>query len=483
MKKQFLIDEVRQLRKQVQEEGQALYESWEPQTMREDFRASAQNLAAYAVMRQRDLRQLQESFDRVGYQGFRGIEANVLPGLDHLVHLLQDEPIANEEAYWTDLDQEQMHTYQVFGLQAGKRAQNLVTLPTEAGRDPHYVRDLSQSGMDLARINCAHDQAKTWQAMADHIRAAEQARGRAHPIYCDLAGPKVRIEALYTKQQNPRVYQGDRFFISHVKALEDFQGQDLVLYTSHQEIIQSLAIGDPLVMYDGDLLGHVVSQHDQGLVVEVDRVRKAKGQKIKASKGINFPGRDSQLPILTPADCQAMAQVKDFARGYNFSFVRQVEDIVAIKQQLAEVYGEAVSQHPPFFIKVETQSILENLFQVLVEANRSHHAGLMIARGDLAAELGFLRLASVQEDLVAIARAARIPVIWATQVLENMVKTGIPTRAEMADVMLAGRCDLVMLNKGDHIQEGIQLLNQVLDQSRQYMPVTPSPLRPLDLTP
>ncbi|MDK6729584.1 pyruvate kinase, partial [Aerococcus urinae] len=80
-----------------------------------------------------------------------------------------------------------------------------------AGRDPHYVRDLSQSGMDLARINCAHDQAKTWQAMADHIRAAEQARGRAHPIYCDLAGPKVRIEALYTKQQNPRVYQGDRF--------------------------------------------------------------------------------------------------------------------------------------------------------------------------------------------------------------------------------------------------------------------------------
>ena len=483
MEKQSLVGVVRQLRKEIQEEGQALYASWEPQSIREDFRSSAKNLAAYAVMRRRDLRELQERLDKLGYQGFRGIEANVLAGLDHLVQVIQGEAVANEEARWTEMDQAKAQTFQIFGLEAGKRAQNLVTLPTEAGRDPHYVSDLSQAGMDLARINCAHDQAKTWQAMAKNIQAAGKAKVRQHPIYCDLAGPKVRIEALYTEQQNPRFFASDTFFISHVKPLEDFQDQNLVLYTPQKDLIQSLEVGDPVVMYDGDLLAHVTSQHEEGVVVEVDRVRKAKGQKIKATKGMNFPGRDSQLPILTPADCQAMEAVKDFARGYNFSFVRQVADIVAIKAQLAEAYGEETDQHPPFFIKIETQSILENLFPVLVEANCNHYAGLMIARGDLAAELGGLRLASDQEDLVASARAARIPGIWATQGMENMVKTGIPTRAEMADVMLAGRCDLVMLNKGGHIQEGIQLLNQVLDQSRYYMPTSPSPLRPLGLEP
>ncbi len=89
MEKQSLVEVVRQLRKEIQEEGQALYASWEPQTIREDFRSSAKNLAAYAVMRRRDLRELQDRLDRLGYQGFRGIEANVLAGLDHLVQVIQ----------------------------------------------------------------------------------------------------------------------------------------------------------------------------------------------------------------------------------------------------------------------------------------------------------------------------------------------------------------------------------------------------------
>ena len=182
MEKQSLVGVVRQLRKEIQEEGQALYASWEPQSIREDFRSSAKNLAAYAVMRRRDLRELQERLDKLGYQGFRGIEANVLAGLDHLVQVIQGEAVANEEARWTEMDQAKAQTFQIFGLEAGKRAQNLVTLPTEAGRDPHYVSDLSQAGMDLARINCAHDQAKTWQAMAKNIQAAGKAKVRQHPI-------------------------------------------------------------------------------------------------------------------------------------------------------------------------------------------------------------------------------------------------------------------------------------------------------------
>ena len=103
----------------------------------------------------------------------------------------------------------------------------------------------------------------------------------------------------------------------------------------------------------------------------------------------------------------------------------------------------------------------------------------MIARGDLAVEIGFSRLAEMQEEILWLCEAAQVPVIWATQVLESYLKTGIPSRGEMTDAAMAARAECVMLNKGAFLFEGIQLLDQLLDRMHGHISKKTHQLRPL----
>ena len=142
------------------------------------------------------------------------------------------------------------------------------------------------------------------------------------------------------------------------------------------------------------------------------------------------------------------------------SFVRAPADVLALQAQM-QALGAG---HLGTVLKIETRQGFENLPMILLASLRHPPVGVMVARGDLAVEVGFERLAEVQEEILWLCEAAHIPVIWATQVLESMAKRGIPSRAEVSDAALAVRAECVMLNKGPYIVETVQFLNGVLER-------------------
>ena len=119
-------------------------------------------------------------------------------------------------------------------------------------------------------------------------------------------------------------------------------------------------------------------------------------------------------------------------------------------------------------LKVETQSGFNNLAKILFEAMKTYPVGVMIARGDLAIECGWDNIGRVQREILSLCRAGHIPEIWATQVLENLSKQGIPSRAEMTDAAMAQRTDCVMLNKGPYILQAIKLLSTIFKDMELY---------------
>jgi pyruvate kinase len=132
-------------------------------------------------------------------------------------------------------------------------------------------------------------------------------------------------------------------------------------------------------------------------------------------------------------------------------------------------------------LKIETQLGFENLPELLMEAMRSRAVGVMIARGDLAVECGYERLAEIQEEILWISEAAHIPVIWATQVLESLAKTGRPSRSEITDAAMGERAECVMLNKGPFVVEAVQVLNDILGRMEAHQEKKASMLRKLNV--
>jgi pyruvate kinase len=119
-------------------------------------------------------------------------------------------------------------------------------------------------------------------------------------------------------------------------------------------------------------------------------------------------------------------------------------------------------------LKVETQEAVHHLAQLLVAGLELPSVGVMIARGDLAVEVGFERLARVQEDILCLCEAAHIPVIWATQVLETLAKSGLPARAEITDAAMGHRAECVMLNKGEHVLDAVKTLAHLLQAEEPH---------------
>ncbi|MDD4565292.1 MAG: pyruvate kinase [Eubacteriales bacterium] len=131
--------------------------------------------------------------------------------------------------------------------------------------------------------------------------------------------------------------------------------------------------------------------------------------------------------------------------------------------------------------KIETIQGVDNLPEIIVAAASKNPVCVMIARGDLAVETGYLRLAELQEEILWICEAAHVPVIWATQVLDSMVKTGIPTRAEITDAAMGGRVECVMLNKGTFLLEAVSALDDILIKMQEHQYKKTPRLRALGL--
>ena len=541
-----------------------------------EHRCSAINLVHYWALRQQDLRDLQWRLKAFGLSSLGRSEANVQATL----LLVSSAIAAMRGGKWAGpggapvVDMgvgEQLLDRNATALLGpapeDRAARIMVTLPTEAATDIGVVRGLIDAGMRIARINCAHDNATAWTAMAANVHAA--ANGRPCLVAMDLAGPKLRTGPLapgpkvlrlrpirdalgqvdtagrgwLTSAQEPApppepglaTLPVDSAWLSRRREGEELQLFDtrgsrrrllvaaaapggFVVTTEKTtylgtgtvvkvhgvkdrttigdlaptelsiplsfgdtlrltkdctpapidarpprigctlpEVFDGAATGDRILFDDGKLAATVLATAPDHLDVRITQPRDGV-VKLKAGKGVNVPGMDLPTSALTEQDLLDLATVAQIADLVQLSFVREPADVVAL-------FGELASLGVPelgVVLKIETPQAFRNLPELLLTAMRHRHVGVMIARGDLAVESGYERMAELQEETLWLCEAAHLPVIWATQVLEQLAKTGQPSRAEITDAAMSERAECVMLNKGPYIVDAVLALDDIL---------------------
>jgi pyruvate kinase len=464
-----LLAQLRTLRAEILEEGAARVAAWGDGGALGAYAPEAKNLADYLALRRRDLSALQRSLADYGLSSLGRSEAKVEAALDALIATLRrltgdagaaypsrTEIRAGDGALLSASDR-------IFGVKRdGPKTRVMATMPSEAATDPALARRLIEAGMDCARINCAHDGAEAWARMIANIRAAARARGEPCPILMDIAGPKCRIERL----QAPRKYRahlGDRIFlVTDVDALP--KGR-IALQPTFPEVVDALDIGAPIWINDGKIGARVVATAKGEAELEITCAR-AKGHVLKPEKGLNFPSTELKISPLTEKDVLDLDFVAEHADLVGFSFVQTPEDVVSLQEHLEKRRGAKPPQ--PLVLKIETPLAVHNLPRLIVQSARRHPTAVMIARGDLAVELGFARLSEIQEELLWLCEAAHVPVIWATQVLDQFVREGVLNRAETTDAAMAQRAECVMLNKGPKLVEGVGLLRDILSRMDRH---------------
>lgn len=242
------------------------------------------------------------------------------------------------------------------------------------------------------------------------------------------------------------------------------------------EILDDVKAGEHVWFDDGKIGGVVEEKTDKGLRIRITHTNSPTA-KLGSDKGINLPESKLNLPALTSNDIPILEFIVENADIVAMSFANTAEDVKSLIRHIKRI-GKA---EPSIVLKIETRRGFENLPAMLLEAMKSACCGVMIARGDLAVESGFERLAEVQEEILWLCEAAHVPAIWATQVLESLAKQGSPTRAEITDAAMGHRAECVMLNKGPHILEALKALDNILKRMETHQLKKMSMLRELRL--
>ena len=297
--------------------------------------------------------------------------------------------------------------------------------------------------------------------------------------------------SLTGKQQSAKAKSGEQFtlgeFIGESLEIRVFKNQLLLLtagdvngkpaeYDKDGGLIHSAQIGCTLssaikklktgqqVWFDDGKLGATVETvTEQGVLLRVTAA-KSSGVRIQSDKGINFPGAELNLPPLTEKDLTDLDFVCVHADLVGFSFV---ETLTQMEHLMSELAKRNASQLP-IIAKIETNRAVKNLPEIILGTIGRHNLGIMIARGDLSVELGSVRLAEIQEEILWLCEAAHVPVIWATQVFESIVKKGTRSRPEFTDAVMAVRAECVMLNKGPYVLNAIKALVNVMASMHEH---------------
>jgi pyruvate kinase len=326
----------------------------------------------------------------------------------------------------------------------------MITFKTSFAYDFITVKKLLKAGMNIARINCAHDDEKTWMKMIRTIREVCEFTGLSCKIYMDLAGPKIRT-SLKGKKDKLLVEEEDILLLTDKENLKD---KLPIVHCTIPGITRQLKIGERVFFDDGIIEAKVIAIRPDAAEIEIVQVPSKKPY-LKAEKGINFPDSKLRLSALSAFDRQCIPFIQEHADMVGFSFIHTADDIIELQQALN---GKPL----PIILKIETPEALRDLPYLLFTAMRAPLYGLMIARGDLAVEMGFENIGRAQEQIFAFCRAAHVPVIYATQILESMNKNGLPTRAEITDASYGILADCIMLNKGAHTAKVIKALRKIM---------------------
>lgn len=251
--------------------------------------------------------------------------------------------------------------------------------------------------------------------------------------------------------------------------------QPAVMGVTLPEVFDDVEGGEEIWFDDGKIGGVIQEVASERVAVRITHARPG-GSRLGIDKGINLPDSNLQMPALTVKDLEALPFIAARADLVGYSFVQSPADVYELQSRLA-AFGRSLG----LILKIETRRAFDQLPALLLAGMRSPAAGVMVARGDLAVECGYERLAEVQEEILWMAEASHMPVIWATEVMENLAKTGLPSRAEITDAAMGERAECVLLNKGPYILDAVRALDEILTRMQAHQKKKSTMLRHLNL--
>lgn len=438
------------------------------------------NLLAFLALRKRWTADLTEQLENIGLSSLEEASKHVLYTLEKILNNLKfeiDKP--SSVTIPVPLDAKTISNQRVeelFGISSHQLPSAImVTLDAKMIYEPELMKELLMNGMDIARINCAHNHQEIWIQIIEALRKAENElkeegkyRNRNCKIYMDMAGPKVRVGRLQPGEIS--VIKGDsiRLYlepekIGHPADADRPAGIPVTLAKAFRNVQKK----DRIFIDDGKISGIVQLVTTDYIEIEI-LAPTLKPHRIKEGKGLNLPDSLPSLnvPALTEKDIHDLPFILGNADILGISFVHTPLDLKKLREEMERIAGPRIA----VVAKIETKDAVHQLGRIILEGLKFKSFGIMIARGDLAVEVGFENLPFVQEEILKICSAAYIPAIWATGVLEKMTKTGIPSRGEMTDASIGKQAACIMLNKGPYIIESLKMLVQLLKTEPIHSP-------------
>lgn len=426
-------------------------------TLHPEQQDNARNFIHYLKFRSEDIRTLQVDLHNLGLSSLASSESHIVCQIQAVLERL------GKVYPDTDCDTNTLENYslkekscKLFGEKSEDMPYLMVTFDRNFSYDLEYLQQLLDAGMNVARINCAHDDEQAWAGMIRNLKVACQKTGKDCKIYMDMAGPKIRTEILGKgkKKGFVKIEEKTEFLLAEKDA--EFGNKEIVIGCGIEGIIPQLKPDEHILFDDGALEARVLEVHEK--TAKLGLIRNSKSNlKMKAEKGINFPDSDLQVDALTDFDRECLPFICANADIIGYSFVKNAQDLEILQNLISEQ-----PKQPKIVLKIETPDAVKNLPELLLKGMKDDVFGVMIARGDLAVEVGFERMSEIQDEILWFCEAAHAPVIWATQVLETLHKTGIATRSEVTDAAHAVMAECVMINKGDYTLEVLHTLRDIL---------------------
>ncbi|TCN61049.1 pyruvate kinase [Flavobacterium circumlabens] len=331
-----------------------------------------------------------------------------------------------------------------------KKTKIVATLGPACGTR-EIIKDMIDAGVNVFRVNFSHADYEGVKEKIGIIRGLNDEFGYTTAILGDLQGPKLRVGVM---EEGTVVHDGD---IITFTTAEDVIGTASKVFMKYQNFPNDVNPGERILLDDGKLIFEIISTDKKTEVV----AKVIQGGELKSKKGVNLPNTKISLPALTEKDiADAIFAIEQKVDWIALSFVKTPRDL----QDLQELIAQHSDVKIPIIAKIEMPEALENMDKIVAYCD-----ALMVARGDLGVELPAHEVPLVQKDLIRRAKTARIPVIVATQMMETMITSLTPTRAEVNDVAnsVMDGADAVMLSgetaTGNYPVQVIQKMTQICE--------------------
>ena len=311
-----------------------------------------------------------------------------------------------------------------------RRRTKIVATLGPASDDPKVIEELINAGADVLRFNFSHAAPKKQKSSVEQIRALSSKLGRHIGIMGDLQGPKIRIESF--KQGSVNLEQGQVFMLDTKLGSSD--GDETSVGVAYSNLINDVIPGDTLLLDDGQIVLEVSEIKSSRIICKV-----VEGGLLTDHKGLNKKGGGLSAPALTDKDKKDIIEAANLDMDFvSVSFARNAADIIEARQLLREAGGQG-----HIVAKIERAEAVDNINEIIDASDV-----IMVARGDLAVEVGYAAMTGLQKSLIRRTRIRNKVSITATQMLESMITSSSPTRAEVSDVANAvmDGTDAVMLS-------------------------------------